>query len=177
MAQPLAGHFDCLCIVTCSHLAEDQLFVPPSMGTSQRPCFNCGGDILPHQAEQFVPCVYCAAPLHHNCVLPHVLKEHPSRPVPSCGLPPGPWTPLKADPRISGCAEGGKYFVHIPSAVTSQVPPDVARHLPPVMVLPLEELRKMLLEKSEDEDCARQSGAVDRQGGSQPSKIQFEDMD
>ena len=177
MAQPLAGHSDFLCIVTCSHLAEDQLFVPPSMGTSQRPCFNCGGDILPHQAEQFVPCVYCAAPLHHNCVLPHVLKEHPSRPVPSCGLPPGPWTPLKADPRISGCAEGGKYFVHIPSAVTSQVPPSVARHLPPRMVIPLEELRKMLLEKSEDEDCARQSGAVDRQGGNRPSKIQFGEMD
>ena len=78
---------------------------------------------------------------------------------------------------MSGCAGGGKYFVHIPSAVTSQVPPDVARHLPPVMVLPLEELRKMLLEKSEDEDCARQSGAVDRQGGNRPSKIQFGEMD
>ena len=176
MAQPLAGHFDCLCIVTCSHLAEDQLFVPPSMGTSQRPCFNCGGDILPHQAEHVVPCVYCAAPLHHNCVRPHVVKEHPSRPVPSCGLPPGPWTPLKADPRISGCAEGGKYFVRIPSAVTSQLPPDVARDLPPVMVLPLKELREML-RKSEDEACARQSGTVDRLRGNRPSMIQFEEMD
>ena len=176
MAQPSAGHFDCLCIVTCSHLAEDQLFLPPSMGTSQRPCFNCGGDILPHQAEHFVPCVYCAAPLHHNCVRPHVLKEHPSRPVPSCGLPPGPWTPLKVDPRISGCAEGGKYFVRIPSAVTSQLPPDVARDLPPVMVLPLKELREML-RKSEDEDCAWQSGTVDRLRGNRPSMIQFEEMD
>ena len=68
MAQPLAGHLGLLRIVTCSHLAEDQLFVPPSMGTSQRLCFHCGGDILPHQAEHVVPCVYCAAPLHHNCV-------------------------------------------------------------------------------------------------------------
>ena len=176
MAQPLAGHCGFLRIVTCSHLAEDQLFVPPSMGTSQRPCFHCGGDFLPHQAEHVVPCVYCAAPLHRNCEGPHVLKEHPSRPVPSCGLPPGPWTPLKADPRISGCAEGGKYFVHIPSAVTSQVPPDVARHLPPVMVLPLKELREML-RKSEDEDCARQSGTVDRLRGNRPSMIQFEEMD
>ena len=106
-----------------------------------------------------------------------MVKEHPSRPFPSCGLPPGPWTALKADPRISGCAVGDKYFVNIPSAVTSQVPPDVARHLPPRMVILLEELRKMLLEKSEDEDCARQSGAVDRQGGSQPSMIQLDEMD
>ena len=178
MAQPLAGHCGFLRIVTCSHLAEDQLFVPPSMGTSQRPCFHCGGDFLPHQAEHVVPCVYCAAPLHRNCEGPHVLKEHPSRPFPSCGLPPGPWTPLKADPRISGCAEGGKYFVHIPSAVTSSIfPPDVARHLPPRMVIPLEELRKMLLGKSENEDSARQSGAVDRQGGNQPSMIQLDEMD
>ena len=176
MAQPLAGHCGFLRIVTCNHLAEDQLFVPPSMGTSQRPCFNCGGDILPHQAEQFVPCVYCAAPLHRNCEGPHVLKEHPSRPFPSCGLPPGPWTRLKTDPRIRGCAGRGKYFVHIPSAVTSQVPPSVARHLPPRMVIPLEELRKML-EKLEDEDCARHSGTVEGQGGNQPSTIQLEEMD
>ena len=119
MAQPLAGHFDCLCIVTCSHLAEDQLFVPPSMGTSQRPCFNCGGDILPHQAEHAVPCAYCAAPLHHNCERPHVLKEHPSRPVPSCGLPPQPWAPRECGPGDreqqrqvnSGCLVGGTYFI------------------------------------------------------------------
>ena len=79
---------------------------------------------------------------------------------------------------MSGCAGGGKYFVHIPSAVTSSIfPPDVARHLPPRMVIPLEELRKMLLEKSEDEDCARQSGVVDRQGGNQPSMIQLDEMD
>ena len=168
MAQPLAGHFDCLCIVTCSHLAEDQLFVPPSMGTSQRPCFNCGGDILPHQAEQFVPCVYCAAPLHHNCVRPHVLKEHPSRPVPSCGLPPGPWTPLNADPRFSGCAVGGTYYVRIPK--------ELREMLPPVMVLSLKELREML-QKSEDEDCAWQSGTVDRLRGNRPSMIKFDEMD
>ena len=78
---------------------------------------------------------------------------------------------------MSGCAGGDKYFVHIPSAVTSQVPPDVARDLPPVMVLPLKELREMLLQKSEDEDCARQSGIVDRLRGSRPSMIQFEEMD
>ena len=170
MAQPLAGHLGFLRIVTCNHLAEDQLFVPPSMGTSQRPCFNCGDDILPHQAEHAVPCAYCAAPLHHNCVRPHMLKEHPSRPVPSCGLPLGPWTPLNADPRFSGCVVGRTYFVRIP------VSPDVARDLPPVMVLSLENVRRMLQE-SEDEDCARQSGAVDRQRGSRPSMIQLEEMD
>ena len=78
---------------------------------------------------------------------------------------------MNADPRFSGCAVGGTYFVTIP------VSPDVARDLPPVMVLPLEELREMLLQKSEDEDCARQSGAVDRLRGSRPSMIQFEEMD
>ena len=81
-----------------------------------------------------------------------MLKEHPSRPVPSCGL------------------VRGTYLVRIP------VPPDVARDLPPVMVLPLKELREML-QKSEDEDCAWQSGTVDRLRGNRPSRIQFEEMD
>jgi len=44
------------------------------------------------------------------------------------------------------------------------------------MVIPLEELRKML-EKLEDEDCARHSGTVEGQGGNQPSTIQLEEMD
>ena len=66
-------------IVTCSHLAEDKLFAPPCMGTSQRPCFHCRGSILPHQAEHAVTCDFCNAPFHSDCVLSHMLKEHPSR--------------------------------------------------------------------------------------------------
>ena len=63
---------------------------------------------------------------------------------------------------------GGTYFVRIP------VSPDVARDLPPVMVLPLKKLREML-QKSEGEDCAWQSGAVDRLGARQP--FHFDAMD
>ena len=81
-----------------------------------------------------------------------MLKEHPSRPVPSCGL------------------VRGTYFVRIP------VPPDVARGLPPVTVLPLEDVRRMLQEL-EAEDGARQSGTVDGLRGNRPSRIQFEEMD
>lgn len=79
MTQPLAGHVGVIRMVTCSHLADKQLFVLPCMGTSQRPCLNCGDDILPHQEEHVVHCVHCSSPSHHNCVRPHMLKEHSSR--------------------------------------------------------------------------------------------------
>ncbi len=81
-----------------------------------------------------------------------------------------PWAPLNADPRLGGCLVGRTYFVRIP------VPPDVARDLPPVTVLSLEDVRRMLQE-SEAEDGARQSGTVDRLRGNRPSRIQFEEMD
>ena len=63
------------------------------MGTIQRPCFYCSDDILPHQVEHAVFCAHCTAPLHHNCERPHILKEHPSRPVdrpPPADRPPQP---------------------------------------------------------------------------------------
>ena len=81
-----------------------------------------------------------------------MLKEHPSRPVPSCGL------------------VRGTYFVRVP------VPPDVARGLPPVTVPPLEDVRRMLQEMEAAEDGARQSGTVDGLRGNRPSRIQFEEM-
>ena len=104
MTQPLARHFGFLRIVTCSHLADEQLFVPPCMGTIQRHCLNCGDDILPHQEEHVVRCVHRSSPSHHHCVRPHMLrehssrtpdslKEHPSRPVdrpPPADRPPQP---------------------------------------------------------------------------------------
>ena len=65
----------------------------------------------------------------------------------------------------------GTYFVRIP------VPPDVARGLPPVTVLPLEDVRRMLQEMEAAEDGARQSGTVDGLRGKRPSRIQFEEMD
>ena len=123
MSQPLARHFGFLRIVTCSHLADEQLFVPPCMGTSQRPCLNCGDDILPHQEEHVVRCVHCSSPLHHNCVRPHMLREHssrtpdslnehPSRPVdrpPPADRPPQPLQLAAAESQPSGegtpCAE------------------------------------------------------------------------
>ena len=125
------------------------------MGTSQRPCFNCGDDILPHQAEHDVPCAYCAAPLHHNCVRPHMLKEHPSRPVPSCGLPPQPWGPRECGPGDreqqrqvnSGCLVGGTYFTYV----------------------------RRMLQELEAEDGARQSGTVDRLG--RHPTFQLEEME
>ena len=39
------------------------------MGTSQRPCFNCGGDILPHQAEHAVPARDWFMVCRSNCEL------------------------------------------------------------------------------------------------------------
>ena len=65
---------------------------------------------------------------------------------------------------------GGTYFVRIP------VSPDVARELPPVTVLPLEDVRRMLQEM-EAEDGARQSGTVGGLRGNRPSRIEFEEMD
>ena len=35
VTQPLAGHFACLRILTCSHLVDKQLCVQPCMGTNQ----------------------------------------------------------------------------------------------------------------------------------------------
>ena len=105
-----------------------------------------------------------------------MLKEHPSRPVPSCGLPPQPSVHRECGPGdreqqpqvSSGCLEGGAFFIQV------TVPPSVARGLPPVTVLPLNDVKRMLQEW-EAEDGTPQSRAVDRLGAHQP--FHFDAMD
>ena len=152
----MAGHFGFLCIVTWSHLADEQLFVPPCMGTSQRPCFNCGDDIPPPQAEHALPCASCAAPLHHNCERLHLfgkttVSASPILWVSASALAPprecGPSDREQQQQVNSGCLVGGTLFTNV----------------------------RRMLQELEAEDGARQSGTVDRLG--RHPTFQFDEMD